>query len=294
MVNITLDGVTCSFNDENDYSVEANFPGLFETIEDFEQLYMFYDSVKNNKNTNKTKKHEQFEITYKYDDSGFFIRSYYGNDISRTYTFDNSEQLSQYIESETVTMVMFYLDVHIDEQSEEHLESACEIIKLFHEYFPDKILKLDQDDHKKLMDGCLNEFPDENNLSEELKDIYTCSNTEDFISLNDINPKEYHKKGHIIIIPDVQTEKNKGICYNKSSLLKFMKDQVVYGPYPQNTNTYHKLPYPGIWIDQNGLDKIKKSKILKLKKLRNEPVGTSFGVSQLHGAVEPIYTLNEI
>jgi len=28
-------------------------------------------------------------------------------------------------------------------------------------------------------------------------------------------------------------------------------------------------------------------------KLRNEPVGTSFGVSQLHGAIEPIYTLHE-
>jgi hypothetical protein len=28
-------------------------------------------------------------------------------------------------------------------------------------------------------------------------------------------------------------------------------------------------------------------------KLRNESVGTSFGVSQLHGAIEPIYTLHE-
>jgi transposase len=256
---------------------------------------MFYDNVRGGKNTEKKNKYEQFEIIYKYNNSGIFIEIYYKNDISRIYTFNNSEQLSQYIEKETVTMVMFYLDVYIDDDNEERLEQACEIIKLFHQYLPNKILNLDQDDYKKLMDGCLNEFPDEHNLSEELKDIYTCSNTEDFISLEDIDPKEYHKKGHIIIIP-VQTEKKeeKGVCYNKSSLLKFMKNQVVYGPYPHNTNTYHKLPYPGIWIDQEGFEKIGKSKVLKLKKLREEPVGTSFGISQLHGAIESIYTLNEI
>ena len=70
-----------------------------------------------------------------------------------------------------------------------------------------------------------------------------------------------------------------------------MKEKIVYGPWPNKENIYHKLPEPSVWIDDNGFNKIKKSKILFLEKIRKEKVGTSFGVGQLHGDEMDIYTL---
>lgn len=65
------------------------------------------------------------------------------------------------------------------------------------------------------------------------------------------------------------------------------------GPYPSKQNRYFKLP-PSYWIDYNGVKLVLEGwKVLRLKKVRDESIGTQYGISRTHGAVEPIYTLTK-
>lgn len=127
----------------------------------------------------------------------------------------------------------------------------------------------------------------EDKISEDLIKRFNCDNNIDMITQEDILPKHFAEKNNIIIL----YENQKGNCYDKETLLQFMGESVVYGPYPKREYTYYKL-ITGEWIDQQGFDLIPRSKILQLQFMKKERIGSKFGISRLHGQEdEKIYTL---
>lgn len=122
---------------------------------------------------------------------------------------------------------------------------------------------------------------------------YKCINTSDYITQNDIGKRNYLLKNQVLIVPETSTSKI-GHCYNRKNLLMALKSNKIWGPYPAKTHTYFKLPFPPLWLDDNSVDQIIKHKYLKLKKIKDEPIGSEFGISNLHGEVHPIYTLVKI
>jgi hypothetical protein len=125
---------------------------------------------------------------------------------------------------------------------------------------------------------------------------YVCGNKIDVITLEEIEDKEFMKKGWIYI---EYADKKVGNCYLKEDLIPGMILSAVFDWDKQQNvakrkEKFFKLP-DGIWIDKKGFDKIPTNKLLKLKYVGEKYIGSYIGVSTLHGT-EPlkIYTLEKI
>ncbi len=138
----------------------------------------------------------------------------------------------------------------------------------------------------------------EKDIQQALQMKAQCVNSMDYFTNDDISEKEFLKLGHIIILGEKENDFT-GTCYHRKELIKYLslEDEdkpAIYGPYPQKENQYFKLPYPGTWIDEQAMRTLKKrNKVFKLRKIKEERIGSGFGISQLHGQEPlPIYTLD--
>jgi hypothetical protein len=163
-----------------------------------------------------------------------------------------------------------------------------------------KVWKILDDEVKLQMinDSKASRFIDEeeNNYYKQAYTPYVCNNKVDTITLEEIDDKEFMKKGWIYIeSPNTKV----GNCYLKEDLINSMmktavfdwdKDQDKAG----RKKKYYKLP-EGLWIDKKGFDMIPTNKLLKLKFVSDEFIGSYFGVSTMHGQEPtPIYTFEKI
>ncbi len=150
---------------------------------------------------------------------------------------------------------------------------------------------------KELEDYCVYE----KDIEQALQLKAECRNEQNYFTLEDITSKEFLKKGQIIIL-DESENSFKGTCYDRKELVTYMtrvdEDKpAVYGPYPDKTFQYFKLPYPGTFIDEKAIEHLKniKRKVFRLRKVKKERIGSGFGISQLHGQEPlPIYTLDVV
>jgi hypothetical protein len=77
-------------------------------------------------------------------------------------------------------------------------------------------------------------------------------------------------------------------CHPKKQLINIVKGGDVYQDYPKKDIKLFKLPYSGLWVQNNSfIDKNYNTFILK--SIGIHPIGSSFGVSRLHGAEEIVY-----
>ena len=130
-----------------------------------------------------------------------------------------------------------------------------------------------------------------------------CINDSDYITMDYFTrgKDEYREKNKAIILSEGKGKD--GNCFDRYSLIQFLLsaryghflNMYMMGPFPRKENRYFKLPYPSVWIDEKGLINLFKGwKILRLKKLRREKIGSELGISTTHGAEEDIYTLNKV
>jgi hypothetical protein len=97
-----------------------------------------------------------------------------------------------------------------------------------------------------------------------------------------------------------------GFCSRRADLIQAMRSNMVYKwilpltgqgiGQPDMRVSYYKHPDSGVWLDERALEALerthpRKYSLFQLKFVKDEPVGTAFGASQLHGAIMPIYTL---
>jgi hypothetical protein len=138
------------------------------------------------------------------------------------------------------------------------------------------------------------------------EDTNRCLNSNDYISLE--NWSEVKDATKIIIFPE--GKRDKGYCYLIKDLLESLSNTVVFhwigeGKGADYDVPYFKLPVPPFWIDLAGFMALftfpnpKKPLenlpgMFQLKKLGTDSVGTSFGISTLHGAKEDIYTIHQV
>lgn len=115
-----------------------------------------------------------------------------------------------------------------------------------------------------------------------------CNNEVDPITLDTITKKNYLELKWIIILDE---SGKVGDCFNKEDLIRSMHENPTFGPYPSRDNKFYKEPLKGVWVDEAGLKNIPKSKIVQLKQIGKEKIGTRFGISTIHGEEEKIYTL---
>ena len=123
-----------------------------------------------------------------------------------------------------------------------------------------------------------------------------CTNTEDimgepldlrtsFIAILSVGSDEKH---HII-----------ASCYIPDQLQSWFESQSkVYewgeDHQPIQSKPVFKLPNTGEWIDQHGYNNLRRYNTLVLIKKGSYPIGSSFGVSQIHGREEILWTLYPI
>jgi hypothetical protein len=131
----------------------------------------------------------------------------------------------------------------------------------------------------------------------KIYDPYVCNNKVDSITLDEIQDKDFMKNGMIYIeLPDQKI----GTCYLKENLIKSMIRSTAFD-YDTDKNIairskkFYKLPDKLFWIDKAGFDKIPTNKMLKMKLVGEEYIGTYYGVSTLHGQeLTKIYTFDKI
>lgn len=129
---------------------------------------------------------------------------------------------------------------------------------------------------------------------EEKYDI-SCMNEEDTYYLDDFTKgkNEYTQGDRVIILNEGKSKE--GTCYGRATLLKqlllLFDGLPMTGPYPEPTHRFFKLGTQ-YWVDYNAVKLILEGwKVLRLKRLEDVRIGTTFGISRTHGEMFPIYTL---
>ena len=134
----------------------------------------------------------------------------------------------------------------------------------------------------------------------------TCINDDDVLGIDDFTKghKEFEAERRVIILNAGNSRE--GNCFGlKTVILAMMNVQdgkPTLGPWKamnqmgsNATNRYFKLPYPNVWVDLEGMKKLLDGwKVLRLKYLREERIGSFFGVGTLHGHEEKIFTLAKV
>lgn len=118
-----------------------------------------------------------------------------------------------------------------------------------------------------------------------------CNNPIDPITLEEIQKKNYLQLKWIILLDESGSI---GDCYDKESLIKAMINNVTFAPYPKRERKYYKEPLKGVWIDEDALQIIPTAKIVQIQLKGKDKIGTMFGMSRTHGAIENIYTLKKL
>lgn len=132
-----------------------------------------------------------------------------------------------------------------------------------------------------------------------------CINDDDILMVDDFTKgvKEFENDQRVIILEEGTSKR--GNCFGQKTLIMSMmalnNGLPTVGPWKamnvmgdSAVNRYFKLPYPNVWVDLNGLNNILEGwKVLRLKKIKKERIGSQFAVGTLHGHEEQIYTLSK-
>lgn len=132
-----------------------------------------------------------------------------------------------------------------------------------------------------------------------------CINDDDILMVDDFTKgvKEFENDQRVIILEEGTSKR--GNCFGQKTLIMSMmalnNGLPTVGPWEamnvmgdKAVNRYFKLPYPNVWVDLNGLNNILEGwKVLRLKKIKKERIGSQFAVGTLHGHEEQIYTLSK-
>ena len=157
---------------------------------------------------------------------------------------------------------------------------------------PDDELEMKEDFQEELIE---NITPSKKKLmSRDLRKLIAnldCNNEIDPITLEKISKKNYLELRWIIVLDETGKV---GDCYDKEQLINSMLANVTFGTYPDRDSKYYKEPFKGLWVDEDGIKKIPKSKIVQLKKVGEDKIGTRLGISRTHGDISDIYTLKKL
>ena len=145
------------------------------------------------------------------------------------------------------------------------------------------------------------------NQEEDFPFDVECHNEDDIMYLDDFTKgkDEFKQENRVIILREGNSKV--GECYGRISLLTALltarygggpretSKMYMTGPYPKKENRYFKLPLPAVWIDVNGLSNLLKGwKVLRLKEVKVEKIGTHYGISTMEAVSEKIYTLVKV
>ena len=129
-----------------------------------------------------------------------------------------------------------------------------------------------------------------------------CLDDIDILGIDDFTKghKEYKVDGRVMILGEGNTRK--GTCMGQYALIKSMLalggeegNVPTMGPWPSKTHRYFKLPHTNQWVDADGFNLVLQGhKILRMKFLREEKIGSEIGVGTLHGSKEKIFTLVKV
>jgi len=129
---------------------------------------------------------------------------------------------------------------------------------------------------------------------------------DDPISMESWNQVKMSEMPDVVTIrPEIGADA-KGLCTQRDDLIRAMESNKVFKWIPRNwtepqfgqadhSETFYKHPL-GWWLDSKSLDLIKQTRprkysLFQLQFVDERLVGTEFGISALHGAVVPVYTL---
>jgi hypothetical protein len=187
----------------------------------------------------------------------------------------------------------------LDENSPQFVEQYLEWF-LANEVIPDNYIPNDPEDELEMKEDFQEELienitPSKRKLmSSDLRKLIAnldCNNLIDPITLEKISKKNYLELRWIIVLDETGKV---GDCYDKEQLINSMLANVTFGTYPDRDSKYYKETFKGLWVDEDGIKKIPKSKIVQLKKVGEDKIGTRHGISRVHGVIENIYTLEKL